>query len=76
MRVEGLIGRGVIDRFLMIDRFYWYFRESINKSIWKLKICWREFFYYKDYVCVLLFIDIRDISKWIFFIILYDGLYD
>lgn len=35
MRVEGLIGRGVIDRFLMIDRFYWYFRESINKSFFE-----------------------------------------
>lgn len=76
MRAEGLTGRAVIDRFLMIDRFYWHSRESTNKSIWKLKTCRRESSYYKDYVCVSSFTDIRDISKWILFIIPYDGLHD
>lgn len=52
MRAEGLTGRGVIDRFLMIDRFYWHSRESTNKSffenlrhvggsplLWRLCVC-------------------------------------
>lgn len=63
MRAEGLTGRGVIDRFLMIDRFYWHSRESTNKSFWKFKTCRRESSYYKDYVCVSSFTDIRDLSN-------------
>lgn len=35
MKAEGLTGRGVIDRFLMIDRFYWHSRESTNKSFFE-----------------------------------------
>lgn len=60
MRAEGLTGRGVIDRFLMIDRFYWHSRESTNKSFWKFKTCRRESSYYKDYVCVSSFTDISN----------------
>lgn len=60
MRAEGLTGRGVIDRFLMIDRFYWHSRESTNKSFLKMS---EGVLFYKDYVCVSSFTDIRDLSN-------------